>query len=589
MAVVFSHGFSAFIALILVPTVRLQMMSMENGRQIGHSPIEKHLRKLEDFYARAIAKFINNPRVKYATYSALCAALALLIALVLPKLPKEIIGTPDTDFIRWNISSRDNTQSRQMEEQVDEIEAKLLSKFGDKIAYTYTRIWNATDANVMIRLKDKAMGEKFKTALEEEFTNTPTMTFRARKWNPSEMKIPMPPDLEISVRGDNAKSRLSVADEVKEFLRNKKFYRDAWSTPSTDLVEVIKLKPAVAQLFSRSSGITFEDVADLARVATDGRKIGSLPVDTVPTDIVMKYPDKRVNSLEDLVSLPIGVAGKIVPLNAFAQVAVEREEPELHRVDGQSLVKIEAYLSENDKTNATKIFADAQSALQAFLKEKNFDSGISVTVEDAGRDLTKALDQLGIAVALSILFIFLTMIFQFGDIASAALVLVSIPLGFIGVLTSLFVFGSTLSLNSALGVILLNGISVANSIILVDFLKRLVNQGVPPALAAQQAAKKRLRPILMTSLTTALGMLPIALGMGDGGKILQPLGIAVIGGLGFSMLTTLFVVPSLQVAYLEWRQFKRVMDEDEMPITAAPTGDLLPLQSPSATVMEHDA
>jgi hypothetical protein len=153
----------------------------------------------------------------------------------------------------------------------------------------------------------------------------------------------------------------------------------------------------------------------------------------------------------------------------------------------------------------------------------------------------------------SIVLIFLTLVIQFGSIMNALLVLVAVPLGFIGVLTALFVFQSTLSLNSVLGVILLNGIAVANSIILVDFLKRLVDQGMDPVEAAVTAGKKRLRPIVITSLTTILGMLPIAIGMGEGGRILQPLGIAVSGGLWVSMGLTLFVVPALQVSYLRLR------------------------------------
>jgi HAE1 family hydrophobic/amphiphilic exporter-1 len=108
-----------------------------------------------------------------------------------------------------------------------------------------------------------------------------------------------------------------------------------------------------------------------------------------------------------------------------------------------------------------------------------------------------------------------------------------------------------------LGVILLNGIAVANSIILVDFLTRLVDRGLTPHAAALEAARTRLRPILMTSLTTTLGMLPIALGFGEGGRILQPLGIAVSGGLGVSMLLTLYIVPALQVSYLNWSRKKK--------------------------------
>lgn len=174
-------------------------------------------------------------------------------------------------------------------------------------------------------------------------------------------------------------------------------------------------------------------------------------------------------------------------------------------------------------------------------------------LEDPQAELNDALKQLAFAVSLSIALIFLTMVFQFGDIVNSLLVLVAVPLGFIGVMASLFIFRSTLSLNSLLGVILLNGLAVANSIILVDFLQRKVREGVAPRLAAVEVARVRLRPILMTSLTTGLGMLPIAMGFGEGGKILQPLGIAVAGGLGFSMITTLFIVPALQVSWLEYR------------------------------------
>ena len=177
---------------------------------------------------------------------------------------------------------------------------------------------------------------------------------------------------------------------------------------------------------------------------------------------------------------------------------------------------------------------------------------------DPDIELNQAIEQLKWAMFLSITLVFLTIVLQFGDVVHSLLVLVAIPLGVIGVLLSLWIFKSTLSLNSVLGVILLNGISVANSIILVDFMKRLVDEGMPARLAAVTAARARLRPILMTSLTTVLGMLPIALGMGEGGRILQPLGIAVSGGLWVSMSLTLFVVPALQVSYMEYKEAKKI-------------------------------
>ena len=126
----------------------------------------------------------------------------------------------------------------------------------------------------------------------------------------------------------------------------------------------------------------------------------------------------------------------------------------------------------------------------------------------------------------------------------------AIPFGFIGVIASLFVFGSTLSLNSILGAILLNGIAVNNSIMLVDLTKRLYGKGLSALEASIGAARQRLRPILITTLTTGLAMLPIALGYGEGGRVLSPLGIAVAGGLWVSTGLTLFLVPAFHTALL---------------------------------------
>jgi HAE1 family hydrophobic/amphiphilic exporter-1 len=214
--------------------------------------------------------------------------------------------------------------------------------------------------------------------------------------------------------------------------------------------------------------------------------------------------------------------------------------------------------AKQDKGNEDKpeeAVRTATSVLKEWIKQNKEAMGpVTVLFEDAQFELNDALHQLGWAVALSILLIFVTMVIQLGDVVSSLLVLIAIPLGFVGVIFSLFVFQSTLSLNSVLGVILLNGISVANSIILVDFFNKLMKAGKGITESALEAAKARLRPILMTSLTTTIGMLPIAFGLGDGGRVLQPLGIAVSGGLWISMLFTLYFVPSLQVAYWKFRK-----------------------------------
>ena len=209
----------------------------------------------------------------------------------------------------------------------------------------------------------------------------------------------------------------------------------------------------------------------------------------------------------------------------------------------------------SDKAKAPEDLKRAEALVQTW-KEKNLTRfpGVFLSFENAGYELDNAIKQLSYAVYFSIFLIFLVLVLQFGTLIEPFLVLVAVPTGLIGVLLSLWLFKSNLSLNSVLGVILLNGIAVNNSIILVDFIKKIYASGkATPLEAALEAARIRLRPILITSLATVLGMLPIALGIGSGGKVLQPLGIAVSGGLWISMILTIFIVPALNVSYLQRR------------------------------------
>ncbi len=532
--VVFFHGFSMFVALILVPTVRLQLMSRKGGEKPVHSPIEPQIRWLEEAMGRTLGRFLARPKLRLVTYGGIAAALLVLALLVLPKLPKEIIGKPDTDWIFLSLRTQGNTLVKQMESTADEIESRLLDRFGTQVQYTFSQIGSPNNGFLMARMKDKSQMKALKAEFEKFFVNTPSMKFYVGVWNPAELPIPDPAPLKIAVRGGTLQERARITQEVQNLIETSQIFSRVNAEPSAERAESIVLKPNYeqwTQLSRSTSGhIAPEDLADLARVASTGRRIGDFEVKGRLTSVYLRYPDGMLKSPEDLASLAIGVGSKIVPFKALAAVSVEEVPPSLYRENGCELFAITG--SAND-------------------------------------DLNDAIRQLAWAVGLSILLIFLTLVIQFGSLVNAALVLVAIPLGFIGVLASLFVFRSTLSLNSVLGVILLNGIAVANSIILVDFTRRKFEQGMTPEQAAIEAAKKRLRPILIISLTTILGMLPIALGYGEGGRILQPLGIAVSGGLWVSMSLTMFVVPALQVAYLRRFGKRPLLEESATGATLA--------------------
>ena len=586
-AVVFSHGFSAVVALILVPTIRLHLMTGGVSHE-KPSLLENHLQRLEQAYGNTLGKFLASQKAKLVSYSGLAVLFVLLATLVVPSLPREVIGKPDTDWLTIYMGVHGNTLSRQMEAQAETLELKLFEKLGDEVQYTFTQLWNPNGVYIMFRLKDKKHAKAVLKKLEDIFPTSPDTYYSFDQWNPAELPLPNPPDFKISVRGNDPDRMAETARDFANELRERKIFEKVNIRPDASVQESVLIRPRMEQwplLASQGLRMDVNDLADLTRAATEGKSIGRIDfrneIGKMETmNVRLRYPLNYVTNTEELASLPVGIGDRIVPLKALATVALEKIRPSIYRENGRELYIVDARGKEDEAKQtaesvkkAEQLVKDWPKVLQEIREKRksmtdeavvsgttsaagsgaSIDQGPTLVLEDAQIELTDAIRQLAIAVSLSILLIFLVMVFQFGSIMNSLLVLVAIPLGFIGVVISLFVFQSTLSLNSMLGVILLNGLAVANSIILVDFLQKKVKEGVAPRQAAIEVAKVRLRPILMTSLTTGLGMLPVAFGFGEGGKILQPLGIAVAGGLGFSVITTLFIVPSLQVAWLEYK------------------------------------
>lgn len=564
-AVVFSHAFSALVALILVPTVRLHLMSREAEVKHPKSPIDGTLVWLESTYAKLLGKFIAPRALKFriGTALALVTVLALLISVVMPKLPKEVVGTPDTDWVVIGATVDANSKIRQMESVSAQLERDLLETFGSKIKYTFTQIQGPQFSVILARLKNKSEMADLQKKMEEHFKNTATTKFFVETWNPSELPLPEPPQLKVSFTAGTPEQRLEASREVTEVLESKQVFPRLETQPNASRESVVSINPRVDQwLLAKAGGslTSLEDVMSQIRVATVTRQIDYFPFGKDSFPIVLTMSGEPPSTKDDVGTWPVAINGKIAPLRALADIEKVPAPAGIRRINQKEINYIEGYVSAHAQgPTADERRAQAKTLIDGWRKEfeskhPNAEDRPIVQLEDGEKETHEAIDQLKLAIGWSILLIFLTMVIQFGSVMEPLIVLAAIPLGLIGVLVALYVFKSSLSLNSALGVILLNGIAVANSIILVDFARKLHESGLSPFDAAVKSARTRLRPILITSLTTVLGMLPVACGFGDGGKVLQPLGIAVAGGLWVSMLLTLFVVPTLHVAYMTFLQ-----------------------------------
>lgn len=562
--VVYSHGLSLFIAMILVPTIRIHLAQITGSFAEKHSIswLDKGLNHLYDAYCVSLAFFLSKKKLKRLSYLLIIVATILITLFIPPHLKREIIAKPESPIILANISASSNVYISQMEDVVAKFERNLSEKIDKNlIDTTFANIYSLNNAMIGIHLKDKKNFSSVLKTLQEMTKDDTDARYNYFPFNPAELPIPNPPDWKIAFSGNDITQVQTVKDALRRSLLEEGIVQDLQEDDRRIFDNRLLIQLHEEKLDPLSSGVSVlrpTDLAEIVTLASTPIQLGDLSINQKLKSIFAKYPDQLLSSIEDIAALPVPFGERIVPLRALADFKRSKEAMELQRVNGENVFSLEGYFLENEKADEKKITKKLADFIRKF-REQELDSiakGVNVEQVDAKVELSKALKELFLTIAISISLIFLVLLIQFSSLVHSLIILLAIPFGILGVFISLYVFDSTLSLNSGLGIILLVGITVANSIMLVEMIMRLVEEGISIQDAIMETARKRIRPIFMTSLITILGMLPVAIGYGDGGKVLQPLGIAVCGGLWVSLIFTLFIVPALELAYLNFLQKK---------------------------------
>jgi HAE1 family hydrophobic/amphiphilic exporter-1 len=230
--------------------------------------------------------------------------------------------------------------------------------------------------------------------------------------------------------------------------------------------------------------------------------------------------------------------GVPVMLSSVADVRVRRGPSQIEHLDQQRAALIQADLAGRDLGSVSK---DIEAVLRSTALPGNVVAGLA----GQNDELRSSFKSLILAVLLAVFMVYIVMASQFESLLHPFVILGTVPLALIGVVAALLITGTPVSVVVFLGVIMLAGIVVNNSIVLIDYVNQLRAQGRSKEAALREAASVRLRPILMTTLTTVLALLPMAMGLGEGAEIRTPMAIAVIGGLAISTLLTLVVIPVL--------------------------------------------
>jgi hydrophobic/amphiphilic exporter-1 (mainly G- bacteria), HAE1 family len=287
-------------------------------------------------------------------------------------------------------------------------------------------------------------------------------------------------------------------------------------------------------------GVSVADTAQALRVAFAGIEVGDWVDPTGETrDVAVRlHPKDRVDA-GNIERLPIAVAGgsQWVPLEQIASVTMGKGPAQIQHANGKRMITVSA---NSQGRSSGEVTADAVKLAKSIA----FPEGYGLELGGASRDQTEVFTEMGIALVTGIGLMYLVLVMQFGSFTAPLPVMISLPLSLIGVVVALLVTGGTLNLMSFIGVIMLMGLVAKNAILLLDCARKEEEQGVAREEALMHAGRVRLRPILMTTFALIAGMLPVAIGLGEGGEFYRPMAVAIIGGTITSTLLTLLVVPT---------------------------------------------
>ncbi len=346
--------------------------------------------------------------------------------------------------------------------------------------------------------------------------------------------------VDVEIYGYNISETNIVAEQLAEKIRMIKGAKDV--TISRD-----KSKPELQIIFDQNkmiaNGLNTATVSTAVRNRVDGMTATQLRQFGDEFDVVVRFNRDAVTTLTDIENIGItNPMGQVIRLGEIADIKEYWSPPSIERKRRERIVSVSFTPY---KRSLTKIQADVQQAIS----EIEIPSGVMVQISGAIQDQMEAFGDIAFLIVVSLILVYLVMASQFESLRMPFIIMFSIPFAFSGVAIALFLTKTTLSIISAIGAVMLIGIVVKNAIVLVDFINLMRDRGNELYHAIEISGRSRLRPVLMTSLTTILGMLPLALSSGSGSELWSPMGISVIGGLIFSTLVTLILVPVVYAVF----------------------------------------
>jgi len=297
-------------------------------------------------------------------------------------------------------------------------------------------------------------------------------------------------------------------------------------------------------------GLAVRDIADRVVSNVRGSVATRYRLQEKKIDVLVRSVDTRAASIEEVRNLVVNPGSeRPVPLSAVAEVRLATGPAEIRRANQERVAVISAAPAAGDLGEATR-------EAQAILADTTLPVGILGSVSGQSEEMTQSFRSLALAFALAVFLVYLVMASQFESLLHPFVILFTIPMGLIGSIWGLYITGTTINSVALIGLIMLAGIVVNNAIVLIDAINQARERGLERIEAIKLAGRTRLRPILITSVSTIIGLIPMAIGIGEGAEIRRPMAITVIAGNLVATFLTLVVIPVLY-AVLDRKAYAR--------------------------------
>lgn len=356
--------------------------------------------------------------------------------------------------------------------------------------------------------------------------------------------------VDVEIYGYDIAATNTVANELADKIRRIQGTKDV--SVSRD-----KSKPELQIIFDQekmsANGLNTAMVATSVKNRVDGMIATRLRQAGDEYDVIVRFRKSYRSTLTDIENFDVtNTRGQTIRLGEIAQIRESWSPPNIERKRKERVVRVSFTPFERSLT-------DIQIDVQKAISETPKPAGIMVLISGAIKEQMEAFMDLALLLLVSLILVYLVMASQFESLKMPLIIMFSIPFAFTGVAIALFITGTTLSVISGIGTVLLIGIVVKNAIVLVDYINLMRDRGNELYDAIAISGRSRLRPVLMTSATTILGMLPLALSAGAGSELWSPMGVAVIGGLVFSTLVTLVIVPVVYAVFVKRGERKKYL------------------------------